>query len=98
MLVIIFSLCFSEVFFLFFKDVIYLFLGREGEREGEKHQCVVASHMPPLGTWPTTQGCALTRNRTSEPLVCRTVLNPVSRTSQCFMKFFLKTNENVSLS
>ena len=21
--------------------------GREGERKGEKHQCVVASHMPP---------------------------------------------------
>ena len=23
--------------------------GREGEREGEKHQCVVASHVPPTG-------------------------------------------------
>ena len=23
--------------------------GREGEREGEKHQCVVASHAPPTG-------------------------------------------------
>ena len=23
--------------------------GREGEREGEKHQCVVVSHMPPTG-------------------------------------------------
>ena len=23
--------------------------GREGEREGEKHQCVFASHMPPIG-------------------------------------------------
>ena len=33
----------------FFKDFIYLFLerGREGEREGEKHQCVVASHALP---------------------------------------------------
>ena len=31
--------------FIFFKDFIYLFLerGKEGEREGEKHQCVVAS-------------------------------------------------------
>ena len=31
---------------------IYLFFrekGREGEREGEKHQCMVASHMPPTG-------------------------------------------------
>ena len=35
----------------FLKDFIYLFLekGREGEREGEKHQCVVASHVPPTG-------------------------------------------------
>ena len=41
--------CFSFLFF--FLDFIYLFLerGREGEREGEKHQCVVASHMPHTG-------------------------------------------------
>ena len=44
------------------KDFIFRERGREGEREGEKHQCVVASHMPPLGTWPTTQPCALTGN------------------------------------
>ena len=24
-------------------------MGREGEREGEKHQCVVASRTPPTG-------------------------------------------------
>ena len=40
----------SEGFFKRF----YLFIyfrerGREGEREGEKHQCVVASCMPPTG-------------------------------------------------
>ena len=31
---------------------VYLFIlerGGEGEREGEKHQCVVASHAPPAG-------------------------------------------------
>ena len=35
----------------FLKDFIYLFLerGREGEREGEKHHCVVASRAPPTG-------------------------------------------------
>ena len=35
----------------FFKDFIYVFLerGREGEREAEKHQCVVASCVPPTG-------------------------------------------------
>ena len=49
--------------------------GREGESEGGKHQCVVASRGPPLGTGPTTQACALTGNQTSDPLVRRLVLN-----------------------
>ena len=31
------------------KDFIYSFLDGGGEREGEKHQCVVASHKPPTG-------------------------------------------------
>ena len=33
------------------KGFIYLFVerAREGEREGEKHHCVVASHIPPTG-------------------------------------------------
>ena len=69
--------------YLFFKDFIYLFLerGREREREGEKHQCVVASGVHPLqGTWPTTQACALTGNRAGDTLVHRPVLNPLSYT------------------
>ena len=64
---------------IFLKYFIYLLIfketGREGEREGDKRQCVVASHMPPLGTWPTTQACALTGNRTSDSLVHRQELN-----------------------
>ena len=38
--------------FLFFKKILFIYFterGREGEREGEKHQCVVASHVPPIG-------------------------------------------------
>ena len=36
---------------LFFKYFIYLFLerGKEGEREGEEHQCVVTSCVPHTG-------------------------------------------------
>ena len=37
---------------------------------------------PLLGTWPTTQACALTGNQTSNPLVHRLALNPLSHTSQ----------------
>ena len=50
------------VYIYFLKYFIDLFLkGREGEREGEKHQCVVASlSLPLLGTRPATQACALT--------------------------------------
>ena len=32
-----------------------------------------------------TQSCALTGNQTSDPLVCRLVLNPLSHTSQVYM-------------
>ena len=50
----VFPMCFSvpgSKSFFFFKDFIYLFLerGREREREGEKQQCVLASHAPPTG-------------------------------------------------
>ena len=33
----------------FKKDFIYLFLEEGKEKEGEKYQCVVASHAPPTG-------------------------------------------------
>ena len=46
---------FPESYF-FFK--FYLFIFREGGREGEKHECVVASQAPPTGD--LTQACALT--------------------------------------
>ena len=36
-----------RVFFFFFK--IFIFREREGEREGEKQQCVVGSRVPPTG-------------------------------------------------
>ena len=34
-----------------FLKILFIFRerGGEGEREGEKHQCVVASHAPPTG-------------------------------------------------
>ena len=58
--------------FFFFEDFIYLFLesGREGEREGDKYQCVVALRArppPPLETWPATQACALTGKLNQQP-------------------------------
>ena len=47
----------------------------------ETPMCGCLSHTPSRGTWPTTQACALTGNRTSDPLFRRLVLNPLSHTS-----------------
>ena len=38
---------------------------------------------PKLGTWPATQACVLTGNRTGDLLVHRLALHPLSHTSQC---------------
>ena len=43
---------------------------------------------PLLGTWPTTQACALSGNRISDSLVCRLVLNLLSHTSQGWNPYF----------
>ena len=83
-----------------FKDFIYLFLergeGREKERGRniyvqERHR-LVASQLQ-LGTWPITQVCALTENRTGDPLVCRLALSPLSNTSQGQSCFFSCEND-----
>ena len=77
--------------FNFLKDFIYLFLERvEGkEKERERNIIVWLLLMPPtLGTWPAIQACALSGNPTSDPLVHRPVLNPLSYTSQGTFNFF----------
>ena len=70
-------------------------MGREGERKGEKHRCArdtkyidqLPFACPQLGTWPTTQTCALTGNWTGNIFVCRPALNPLSHTSQGNINF-----------
>ena len=48
----------------------------------ERNILSVACHIPQLGTWPTTQARALTRNQTSDILVHSPAHNPLSHTSQ----------------
>ena len=47
-------------FIYWFLKIFYLFIfrerAREGERKGEKHQCVVASRVPPTGDLVDTPG------------------------------------------
>ena len=71
---------------LFLKqDFIYLFLDRGKWREKQRERNInvwLPFTRPLLGTWPTTQACTLTGNRTGNPLVCRLALSPLSHTSQ----------------
>ena len=46
---------------------------------------------PILGTWPATQACALTGKRTSDLLVHRPVLSPLSCPSQVYL--FIENGE-----
>ena len=74
---------------ILFKD-FFLFLERvrKGEREGEKHQCMVASQAPPTGDLAYNPSMSPTRNRTSDHLAHIPVLNPLSHTSwACFLRF-----------
>ena len=81
---------FKRYFFHFFLKILFIYFYRKGtgQREGEKYPCVVASHTPPAGTWPTTQACFLTGNQTGDPLVHRPALSPLSHTSQGSLPFY----------
>ena len=76
----------------FFKDFIYLFLGRGEGREKERERNIDVCFpltCPQLGTMPTTQLCAWTGNQTSDPLVCRLVLNPLGHTGHVRCSYIL---------
>ena len=63
--------------------ILFIFRGVRREKERERNIRMWLPLVGPLlGTWPATQACALTGNRTSDLLVCRWVLNPLSHTSQ----------------
>ena len=51
-----------------------------------------------LGSWPTTQACALTGNRTGDPLVCRALLNPLSYSSQAKPTNFIDTENSTVIT
>ena len=71
------------IYFLIFK-IFYLYIFRERGREDgrETSMCGCLFCAPLLGTWPTIQACALTGNWTTDPLVHRPALSPLSHTCQ----------------
>ena len=75
--------------FTFFKHFIYLFSENATEKERERNINVWLPFVSPqVGTWPETQACALTGNQTNNPMVHRTVLNPLTHSRQGAFKFF----------
>ena len=83
-----------QFYSLFFKKYfIYLFLdrgeGREKERE-RKNNVLLPLMLTLMGTRPATHACALTGNRTSNPLVYKPALNPLSHMSQGLLCLFYR--------
>ena len=78
---------------LFFFEGLFIFRqrGREGEREGEKHQCVVAL-CPAPGNLAGNPGLCPDWESTSDSLVLRPALSPLSHTSQSRGAGILKHN------
>ena len=78
--------CSVALFFFFFcKFKVFNYLERGEGREKERGRNInvwLPLTYPQLGTWPTTQACTLTGNRTHDLLVYRTMPSPLSHTSQ----------------
>ena len=56
--------------------------GREGEKEREKHQCVVVSHAAPTGDVARNPGTCPDWESNRQPCGSQSTLNPLSHTSQ----------------
>ena len=62
----------------------------EGEKEGEKHQCVVASHMDPTGDLAHNPDMCPDWELNWWPFGLQPLLNPLSYTSQVNFTIFNK--------
>ena len=75
-----------ELFFLMFLKFIF----REGERQGEKHHCVVASHTSLTGDLAHNPGMCPDWKSNQWPFGSLPALNPLSHSSQGALLNFLK--------
>ena len=69
---------------LFKKNYLFIFRerGTDGEREGKKHQCVVASHVAPTGDLGYNPGMCPDWELNQQPFDSQPMLNPLNYTSQ----------------
>ena len=92
---------FTCIWMHYFKKDVFIFRerGREREREGEKHHCVVASRAPPTGDLAHNPGMCPDWESNHDHLVHRPALNPLSYTSQGWMHYFLlKTSSSLKIN
>ena len=75
-----------------FLKILFIFRERrkEGEREGEEHQCVLASCEPPTGALAHIPGMCPDWEKNQRPLVQRPAFHPMSHTSQGLIQQILK--------
>ena len=87
-----------------FKNIHYFQRERNGGRERQRetsmyerkiHQLPLAH--PNLGTWPTTQVCALAGNQTGDLSVCGMMANPLNHTSQSSEQNFYLFNFSLTI-
>ena len=67
---------------------------REGEREGEKYQCVVSSHVPHTGDLAHNPGMCPDWELNWRPFGSQPVLSPLSYTSQD-AKYLIKSDSEL---
>ena len=86
----IIQICFLKDFIIYFRE------GKGGRKRERNSNLWLPLKCPLLRTWPTTQACALPGKQTSDTLVHRPVLNPLSHTSQGILSKFVITRYIVS--
>ena len=65
--------------FLFFKDFIYLWEKKGGRKRGRETLIGCLLYSPQPGTSPASQACALTRNWTSDIVLCTPMPNQLKQ-------------------
>ena len=80
---------YALLYHFFLKCCIYLYRGKQGGRKRGRGTSMWETNIyqlsftyTPTRDWATTQRCALTGNWTSDLLVCRMMLNPLSHSTQ----------------
>ena len=69
--------------------------GQEGEREGEKHQWMVASHVALTGALACNPGMCPDWESNQQPFGSQPVFNPLSYTSQGLLKLYTLKKKNL---